>query len=102
MNSSADLPIEVASSARNTLRPREPLRAQFIDRQEFAATARLSSWQMQENEVRSNVFDAERTYPHLSDLDFRTLLLGVASNLTWQDMEEIIIAYKKVVAFVRM
>jgi hypothetical protein len=102
MNSSADLPIEVASSARNTLPSREPLGAQFIDQQEFRTTARRSSWKMEKDQVRSNVVDAERKYPHLSDLDFRPLLLGVASNLTWQDMEEIIIAYKKVIALVRM
>jgi 8-amino-3,8-dideoxy-alpha-D-manno-octulosonate transaminase len=60
--------------------------------------SRVSPWQMAENRDSAGISYAKGTCPHLDDLFSRTMILCVASNLTDQDVSDIIAAYQKVAA----
>lgn len=62
--------------------------------------SRVSPWEMEENRASANVSYAKGACPRLDDLFSRTMLMCIASNLTSQDIKDIIAAYRKVSAVI--
>jgi len=60
----------------------------------------ITPWQLAENRASAHISYAKGTCPHLDELLSRTVLMCIASNLTDQDIEDIIKAYRKVAAAV--
>lgn len=60
----------------------------------------VSPWQMTENRASADISYAKGTCPHLDDLVSRTMIFCVASILADADVEDIIMAYRKVAAAV--
>lgn len=60
----------------------------------------VSPWQLAENRASANISYAKGTCPHLDDLLSRTMLMCIASNLTERDVEDIVMAYRKVAAVI--
>jgi len=59
-----------------------------------------SPWQLAENRASANISYAKGACPHLDDLLSRTMITCVASVLTDEDVQDIIAAYRKVVAVI--
>jgi len=60
----------------------------------------ITPWQLAENRASADISYAKGTCPHLDDLLSRTVLMCIASNLTDDDIADIIKAYRKVAAVI--